>query len=229
MAHYLMKYKGTYRILPVLDLEYHDIPRDINGNILHEDVELYIPCQYGSRIGEWGHDTNGRMLLKAYIPSIGRGRNIKRAMDKEGIPYTNYEETDAEVEFRFKPKDIEPIAKLMKARTGGANISPFSTKNLPKSNVEIPSEEIKRYKDIIAKVEKEDLLIIHNITTSFLENILQKTIRKSDKAFKNYIVDMRKLKMGRQPKEYIYTKNLWNEYLDYLQKKINKFYEDKIK
>lgn len=79
MAHYLMKYKGTYRVLPELDKVYHDLPRDIHGNIEHDDVELYISCQYGNTIKEWGHDTNGRMLLQAYIPSIGRGRNIKRA------------------------------------------------------------------------------------------------------------------------------------------------------
>ena len=40
--HYLMKYKGMYRVLPVLDEVYHDLPRDNNGDINHEEVELYI-------------------------------------------------------------------------------------------------------------------------------------------------------------------------------------------
>lgn len=226
MAHYLMKYKGTYRVLPELDKVYHDLPRDIHGNIEHDDVELYISCQYGNTIKEWGHDTNGRMLLQAYIPSIGRGRNIKRAMDAQGIPYTHYYETDEEVEFRFKAKDIAPIAELMKAKTSGANISPFSIKNLPKSDVEIPSAEIERYKAVVAAVQKEDLLIIHKFTTSFLTTVLAKKYKATDKKF-DYVVDMRKMMMGRMAKEYIYTKGMWEEYLTYMDKKIKSFYKNK--
>lgn len=217
-----MKYKGTYRILAELDKVTNDIPRDSKGNA-SEDVELYISCHYGNKITEWGHDTNGRILLTAYIPSIGRGRNIKKAMDAQGVPYTNYHETDDEVEFRFKPKDITSIAELMKAKTSGANISPFSVKNLPKANVEIPSDEIERYKAIVADVNKGDLLIIHKITTSFLTNVLNRKCRKTDKSF-NYVEDMRKLMMGRMVKEYIFTKGFWEDYLTYLKKEINKFY-----
>lgn len=226
MAHYLMKYKGTYRVLPELDMVYHDLPRDIHGNIEHDDVELYISCQYGNTIKEWGHDTNGRMILQAYIPSIGRGRNIKKAMDAQDIPYTHYHETDEEVEFRFKPKDITPIAELMKAKTSGANISPFSIKNLPKADVEIPSAEIERYKDIVSAVQKDDLLIIHKFTISFLTTVLAKKYKTIDKKF-DYVVDMRKMMMGRMAKEYIYTKGMWEEYLVYMNNKIKSFYKNK--
>ena len=225
MAHYLMKYKVTYRVLAELDKVTNDIPRDSKGNA-SEDVELYISCHYGNKITEWGHDTNGRMLLTAYIPSIGRGRNIKRVMDAQGIPYTNYHETDDEVEFRFKAKDITPIAELMKAKISGANISPFSVKNLPKANVEIPSEEIERYKAIVAEVDKGDLLIIHKITTSFLTTVLTRKYKVNDKSF-NYQADMRKLMMGRMAKEYIWIKEMWEEYIVYLNKKIKAFYKNK--
>lgn len=227
MSHYLMKYKGTYRVLPVLDTRYHDLPRDAQGNISHEDVELYIACQYGNRITEYGKE-NGRMSLQAYIPSIGRGRNIKKALDAQNIPYAHYHETDEEVEFRFKAKDIAPVAELMKVKTSGANISPFSTKNLPKANVEIPTEEIERYKAITAEVQKEDLLIIHRITTDFLSNILVKKYKKLGNKKFDVAVDMRKMMMARMAKEYIWTKNMWNEYLEYLQKQIEKFYKDKV-
>lgn len=227
MSHYLMKYKGTYRVLPVLDEVYHDLPRDKIGNILHEDVELYIACRNGCKITEWGHASNGRMLLKAYIPSIIRGRKIAKSLDEIGVQYTNYLETDEEVEFRFKATDIAPIAELMKAKTSGANISPFSTKNLPKSNVKIPIEEIEKYKAIIEEVKKEDILIIHRITTDFLANILTKKYKKLDKEF-NYVVDMKKMMMGRMAKEYIYSKDMFEDYLNFLQKKIDKFYKDKI-
>lgn len=225
--HYLMKYKGTYRVLPVLDEVYHDLPRDASGNIIHEEVELYIACKNGNKITEYGKDTSNRMVLRAYIPSIGRGRNIKKAMDAKGIPCTNYRETDEEVEFRFKAKDIEPIAELMGVKTGGANISPFSTKNLPKADIEIPTEEIERYKAVTAEVQKEDLLIIHRITTDFLSNFLEKSIKKLGNKNFDVSIDMKKMMMSRMAKEYIYTKNMWDEYLNFLHKKIEKFYKDK--
>lgn len=219
-----MKYKGTYRILPELDEITHDIPRNANGEIDESYDDIYIACQYGNKIWAYGHDTNGRMLLTAYIPSIGRGHNIIKAMDEQNIPYTHYEETDVEVLFRFKAKDIDAVAKLLKAKTSGANISPFSRRNLPQAkNVQIPSEEIKRYKDITSQVQKNDLLTIHKITTTFLENMLQKKYRKSDKSF-DYKLDMKKCLMSRLTKEYIWTKGMWEEYLTFLQKEINKLY-----
>ena len=211
MSHYLMKYKGTYRVLPVLDEVYHDLPRDNNGNINHEEVELYIACKNKSKITEYGKDVSNRMVLKAYIPSISSGRYIKKTLDSKGIPYTNYLETDEEVEFRFKAKDIKPVAELLKAKTLGSNVSPFSTKNLPKADVEIPTVEIERYKAVVAEVKKEDLLIIHRITTDFLSNILEKKYKKLDNKKFDHTIDMRKMKMSRMAKEYIYTKNMWNE------------------
>ena len=224
MAHYLMKFKGTYRILPVLDEVTHDVPRNANGEIDESYEDLYISCQYGNQIWVYGHDTNGRILLTAYIPSIGRGHNIKKAMDEQNIPYTHYEENDVEVMFRFKAKDIHAVAKLLKAKTSGANISPFSRKNLPKAkNVQIPTEEIERYKAISSQIQKADLLLIHKITTSFLENILQKKYRKSDKSF-DYKKDMKKCLMSRLTKEYIWTKGMWDEYLKYFEKEVKKFY-----
>ena len=227
MAHYLMKYKGQYRILPMLDLEYHDLPRDpVSGDVSQEDVELYITCQNGNKIIEYGKEPNGRVVLLAYIPSKGRGRNIKKAMDERNIPYTDYFETDEEAEFKFKPKDIEPIAELMKAKVSGANISPFSVKNLPKANVEIPTEEIERYKAITSQVQKEDLLIIHRITTSFLSSVLAKKLKGNNKRY-SINVEMRRMMMGRMPKEFIYVKGYWDEYLDYLNKNIKSFYNNK--
>jgi hypothetical protein len=229
MSHYLMKYKGTYRVLPVLDEIYHDLPRDNNGNINHDEVELYIACQNGNKITEYGKDNSNRMVLKAYIPSIGRGRNIKRAMDEKNIPYTEYFETDEEVEFHFKAKDISPIAELMKVRTGGANVSPFSNRNLPKADVEIPTEEIERYKAITAEVQKDDLLVIHRITNDFLTNFIEKKYKKIEGKNFDIDTDMKKMKMKRMSKEYIWTKGFWEEYLTFLQKKIKEFYKNKEK
>lgn len=227
MSHYLMKYKGTYRVLPVLDEVYHDLPRDNNGNINHDEVELYIACQYGNKITEYGKDASNRMVLKAYVPSIGRGRNIKKSMDAKNIPYTDYFETDEEVEFRFKAKDISMIAELMKVITKGADVSPFSNKNLPKSDVKIPTMEIERYKAITAEVQNDDLLVIHRITNDFLSNFVERKCKKTEGKIFSYKLDMKKLQMSRQSKEYIWTKGFWEEYLNFLQKNIKEFYKDK--
>lgn len=225
MSHYLMKYKGTYRVKPELDVNTHDIPRDANGDIADGWDDLYIDCRYGNKIYMYGHDVNKRAILSAYIPSLGRGRNIKKVLDEKEIPYTDYIETDSEVCFNFKAKHIEELAKLLKAKTAGADISPFSVKNLPRDkSIEIPSDEIKRYKEITNRVQKNDLLLIHKITSDFLSVVLQKKYRKYDKKF-DYKRDMKRLMLARQIKEYIWTKEMWEEYLKYLNKEITDFYK----
>ena len=73
MAGYLMKYKGKYRVKAHIDHSTNDFPRDIYGNIDTDD--LYIQCAYGNQIYHYGHST-----LVAYIPSVGRGHNILKAL-----------------------------------------------------------------------------------------------------------------------------------------------------
>lgn len=116
--HYLMKYKGTYRILPELDQNTHDIPRNKRGEIMEGYDDIYIACQNGNKIYTYGHmNGNSKVVwLTAYIPSIGRGRNIKKVLDEQQIEYIEYRESDVEVEFRFKAKDIDTIAILLKAK-----------------------------------------------------------------------------------------------------------------
>lgn len=228
MSNYILKFKGKYRILPEIDRSTNDFVKNADGSVADEDV--YIPCAYDSKITTYGHmkDNKKTVWLTAYIPSVIRGRNIAKALTEKGIEYVDYIETSIESEFKFKAKDIDEVATLMKARTSGASISPFSTKNLPKANVQIPTEEIEKYKAIAAKVNKDDLLLIHRITEEFLTNILSKKLRKIDRSF-NLQSDIRKLMMSRMIKEYIWFKGFFNEYLEYLKKEIDKFYKDKNK
>lgn len=225
-----MKYKGKFRLLPELDKETNDFPRDpITGQVDESYNDIYIACAYGNKITEYGQmpDNKKTMWLIAYIPSVVRGRNIKKILDEKNIDTVDYRELDFEVEFKFKAKDIDIVADLMKAKTGGANISPFSTRNLPKANVKIPTEEIEKYKAIVSVVQKCDLLLIHRITEDFLAKILQKKYKKIvDKSF-DYKSDMRKMKMSRMKKEYIFQKGMWDEYLVYLKKEVQKFYDNK--
>ena len=225
MANYLMKYKSIYRLLPELDLETHDFPRDEAGNI-DDDAGIYISCQNDSKITYWGLNDSRRGVLIAYIPSLGRGRNVKKALKKQGIDIFDYNESDEEVMFKFLASDIEPVAELMKVRTSGANISPFSSKNLPKNkDVVIPDDEMAKYKAVSGKVDKKDMLMFKKWNSAFLEDILQKKIRKDTKDKKyNYKEDMKKMKLSRQTKEFIFAKNMWNDYCDYLAKEIESYY-----
>lgn len=214
MSYIVNKFKGKYRILPELDLETNDFPRDSNGSIADGYDDLYISCLHGNKIYYYGHG-----IFVAYIPSLIRGHNVIKALDKIGFEYFDYREYDSEVEFKFKGTKMDTVAELLKARTFGAGISPFSSKNLPKARVSIPEEEIKKYRNVISEVKKEDYLTLHKFTQNFLKDVLQKTLKKQNKDF-DYLTDMKHMKMARMAKEYIYTKGLWEEFLMYLKKMI---------
>lgn len=226
-----MKYKGQYRLKPNLDIYTNDFPRTDDGSIDPSYDDIYIKCANGSQIYHYGHST-----LVAYIPSLGRGHNTLISIAKElklisedtksrdyGTLYSLLEkdntvfdimENDLEIEFKFHAKDIELIAKYLKPQTSGADISPFSTRNLPKSSYTIPNEEIEEYKKIINSVSKYDKLLISHITNEFLNNILAK-----DKLYKTLNIsmksDMRKKML--KGKEYIHSMGYWDKYLQYLK------------
>lgn len=227
MAHYMMKYKGIYRVLPELDLSTNDFPRDSNGNI-EDSCGLYITCYNGAKIYDYGQDGHREMQLAAYIPSRIRGRNIKKEMDKQGIDYYNYDETDDESSFVFSSNDIDKVATLMKAKTSGAKTSPFSSKNLPKNTVEIPEDKIALYKEITGRLQRNDVFIIKGINSSFMNEVLAKKLREKGKRkpfdFKS---DMKKLGLSRDIKGYIWTRGLFDEYLAFLEEKIDEFCMEK--
>ena len=89
MAKYLMKYKGTYRLKAAIDQSTNDYPRDDSGGIDPSFDDIYIKCYGGAQIYHYGFST-----LVAYIPSIGRGHNILKAIANDiGLPeYKTYEE-----------------------------------------------------------------------------------------------------------------------------------------
>lgn len=224
MANYLTThYKGKWRILSDIDEETNDFPIDCDGE--RDEDCVYISCRNGNKIWYWGLNDSRRAVLGAYIPSLGRGRNIKKAMKKDKIEFFNYDESAEEVIFHFLAPDIEYVANALGAKTSGANTSPFSSKNLPKSDVSIPSEKIEEYKAITSKLGKNDMLVIKNINDHFLTDILEQTLRKKTKNKKFSVRDDMKLnKMSRQMKEYVYARGYWQEYLDYLSKEIDAYY-----
>lgn len=207
--------------MPEINLSTNDFPRRFDGSI--EDIDAYIPCKYGIKIMHYGHlDGKRTVWYRAYIPSIMRGRNIAKKLDEQQIEYRQYCENDEEVDFLFKQTDMDVVAQLLKAKTIGKDTSCYSIKNLPKSDYNIPQEEINEYKTISSRVDKSDLLILSQITNSFLYDILAKKYRNIE--IKS---DIRSKCMSRQLKEYIHSIGEWNDYIDYLKKEINIFYKNK--
>lgn len=232
MAKYLMKYKGKYRIKPNLDLELNDVPRDEDGNIDNSYDDIYIKCANGAQIYHFGGS-----ILVSYIPSIGRGHNILIAIAKElklieeDSNMRDYEtlysilnkdktvfdirENDEEIEFKFNAKNIELIAKYLKPQTSGADISPFSSKNLPKASYVIPTDDLEEYKKITDSVPKENKLMIGHITKEFMSNILSK-----DKLYRTVSMKVHMKQKMLRNKEYIHSMGYWDRYIKYLEKEL---------
>lgn len=124
------------------------------------------------------------------------------------------EETDSEVLFKFKYADSDKIIPLMKPKTSGASISPFSSKNLPKNkDYRIPDEDFILYRKIIEKIPQNELLGITHTTEKFIKSLASKR-----NPIENIKADM-KLK-GLKGKEYIHSIGKWNEYIKYLEKNL---------
>ena len=228
MANYLTThYKGRWRILSDIDMETNDFPVDCNGD--RDEDSVYIACKNGNKIWYVGLNDSRRAILGAYVTSRSKARNIKKEMDKQGIKCFDYSEDekniDSDVTFKFLATDIEYVANALGAKTLGASISPISSKNLPKSSVSIPSEKIEEYKAVTSKVGKTDILLIKSANDRFLTDIVEKSLKKKTKNKKFSVRDdMKRNKMSRQVKEYIYARGFWQEYLDYLAKEIESHY-----
>ena len=183
----------------------NDFIRKLNGNL--EDVDCYIDCQYGNKVFHYGRD-----ILQAYIPSLGRGHNILKAIQETNPSIIfDIEKTDSEILFKFKYANSDKIIPLLKPKTSGSNISPFSSKNLPKNkDFKIPDKELQAYKEIVAKIPQEGILTLTHSTNNFIKSLATKK-----NPIENIKADM-KLK-GLKGKEYIYSIGKWAEYISYLK------------
>ena len=207
-SYLIDKFKGHYRIKVPYNLTTNDFTRKLNGNL--EDVDCFIDCQYGNKIFHYGRD-----VLQAYISSLGRGHNILKTINEidQSIIF-DIEETDAEILFKFKYSNSDKIIPLLKPKTSGAGISPFSSKNLPRNKgYKIPDEELQSYKDILANIPKNERLSIGIITNNFI-----KTLATKRNPIENIKADM-KLK-GLKGKEYIHSIGQWEKYMKYLKENV---------
>lgn len=122
----------------------------------------------------------------------------------------NVVETDSEVSFRFNAKHITDLEPYLKPKTNGADRSPFSTKNLPKTKYIIPDEDLVNYKEIVSKLPQNQLITLVHTTNHFLKSLATKK-----NTWENIKADM--VLKGLKGKEYIHSIGEWNVYIKYLQ------------
>ena len=207
MGYLISHFKGKYRILCPYN-QYNQFSRDLKGN--YEEVDCYIKCANKVTISYYG-----KGILEAYIPSIGRGRNILRAIEEDGMgdKITKKFETDSEVIIRFPAKEMAQFEKYFKPLTSGAGISPFSTKNLPKTDYIIEEDKLEEYRNIISKLGYETPIGIAHLTNNFIKSLATK--RNSWEKIK---ADMQM--KGLRGKEYIDEIGQWDKYIKFLKENI---------
>lgn len=78
MGFMMDKFKGVYRLRTYVDGFSNNFPRDLNGTF--SDHDIFIDCLNNIQIFY-----RGKSQLEAYIPSLGRGRNIIKAIYSDFI------------------------------------------------------------------------------------------------------------------------------------------------
>lgn len=208
MSYMIDKFKGVYRLKVPYNLATNQFSRKLNGAF--EDIDIYIDCQYGNQVTHYGGS-----ILQAYAPSLIRGHNIIKSINEINSDLIfDIEETSQEILFKFNYKNSSKIIPLLKPRTSGANISPYSSKNLPKNkDYKIPDEDLIAYKNIVAKIPPERILTLTHTTNNFIKSLVTKKNTwediKADMALK-----------GLKGKEYIHSIGEWNNYIKYLQENL---------
>lgn len=177
-------------------------------------MDIYIKCAKGVKIFHYGRD-----VLQIYVPSIKRGNNILNKIEQSIV--FDIERTDFEVLFKIKDRDLNKIIDILQPQTSGANISPFSSKNLPKRKESVlSSNQIEVYRSVIEKIPKDDKLVINQLNRLFLNNYVTKKLKLSSDEIS---AEMKKEQL--KIRDYIYYKGFEKEYLDFLQKEISSRYE----
>lgn len=137
-------------------------------------------------------------------------------------------DTDAEVVFKIKDKNLSKIIKYLKPQTSGAKISPTSPKNLSigkGDNVyHYSNAQIEAYKKITDSLGKGNTLCISKWNNEFLDKVIRKKTKKTLQEIK---ADMKFKQL--KVKDYIYSEGYEKEYLEFLQKEIKDYEKNKDK
>lgn len=223
MNNYLYQhYKGKYRVLAEYDWDTNDFPRNDQGNIDEDFNDFYIPGRKNVKIVHAGSNILGcyifsstlsrNILANIYEKELGKTAPSKAEKIAELLIGNNIIEDvtfyDGEILFTFKNKHLNNWANIFKLKKSGANISPLSPKNLPKSNYVIDETDEKEYNKLFNGLDKTQKMQIAKRATA---NITSKFTKKNK-------AEMRKLCM--KPKQYIHYIGKWNKLLDEIRKEI---------
>lgn len=242
---YLKKYVGQYRVKADYDLDTNDFPRLESGGIDPSFDDLYIECKNDIKIR---HGVGN--VLSCHIPSKSRGLNVLRQiyqdkvsseLPKEKDVYFNKlcselvdnqvlvsaEVLDYEVYFEFKAATIDYIAKLVGAKTYGSNISPFSSKNMPKEPYNIPEKDESLYKEAIKDYPTKIIDMGSDKKTMIDGSLILKANKEFDKVIKKskpkgFDVDKDRKQKRLKGKKYIHSIGLWEEYCEFLKEFLEK-------
>lgn len=224
------KFKNQYRVLPELDLETKDIPRDYNGNIEPSFDDFYIPCKGGIKIK---HATQNN--LTCYVPKKQKfNRLLLEIYEYEYKTLHNYAEhdrilselkereiisegeyLDTEGYFVFKTKKLPEWEHILKPKTQGSGIHPYSIRNIPVSNIQLDAELLQQYREIVH---------IDQYTPATAEwTIFMQKVRMVNKQFAlDHDLNLKQLQRQHQirdAKVIFQLEGLWNEYIAFLQTK----------
>lgn len=208
MFRFLEKYTGTYRVLGCLDLSTNDFPRDENGNIDSSYDDLYIPCSRGKSVIKHTYEDN--KLVLCFYNKCSTARNVyKELKDKYKKLDIEFEDSGEDGLIYFNADDIKKIATIVKPKTSGASIKWNSVKNLPKVKYEIPTEDLKRLSDITKNLSRTDKMQFgRKLSLEFLESYKLKDEQKQSRL---------------SPKEFIHSKDLWDDYMIKAKKEVKKY------
>ena len=115
---------------------------------------------------------------------------------------------DGEILFTFKAKHLDDWAKIFKLKTSGANISPLSAKNLPKSDYVIDKKDEEAYNNLFINLDKTQKMQIAKRATATVTSKFTKKQR----------AEMKQLCM--KPKQYIHYIDKWDKLMDEVKKEI---------
>ena len=217
MDNYLVShYKGKYRVKAHYDLDTNDFVRDTEGELDDSFGDFYLSGRSGIEI----HHGVGSELA-CYIPKLQLGNNVlksyyevmigkrgKKSIDKivEELKEHGYindvDVLSIEVFFTFDAKYLDDLAPIVKLKTSGATISPFSVRNLPRKPYTIPKKDMDLYKK--SKGELTGLQI-SRLQDAFIRE-------KCDKDFKT---KMKKEML--KANQYIHKLGLWEDYCNYIK------------
>lgn len=209
MYRYLLKYVGTYRVKAEYDWFTNDFPRNENSGIEDSFEDLYIPCSKGVIKHTYlGND----ILALCFYDKAKTGLTVFESLQKK-YPKLEMELDDdtPDVFIYFQADDIKKIATIVKPKTAGAKINPFSDKNLPKMAYKIPSKNLTELYAITHDLNRID-------TMQFFRQVNKDYIAKMPKALKQEIKSTR---LGQ--KEFFHYKGLWADYMKYVKKKFTKY------